>query len=348
MGRSLQWFFVAAPLAGQSIMGVPTTKFETKLPAEYPYGPQAPVLPVPKELPPLRFIPIPRSFLGLALIVAFVTGNCAVMPLMHVFDGPNWKAISVICLAAAMMFAQAGLLCGAFAFVQAPLLKRAAVCWGAGVVLLICWAEGLLLFLYLEHGWRIGLTEDDSHALQFVGLSLPLIALAIQSPLWFFRVYLGWRLVRTEAADSHERPLSIGDYLIGTAIAAVCITLAQIAPQPAWVDAEFWPRWAIVFASVAGVSLVSVIPAMVVMFRFRNWLLGLLLLVAYGLVAGIVTVSIFIAFDPGMRRGLSPSQIGVTIVVVFMFAAFAVFLGAGMKAMRDMGYSLALGRADGR
>jgi hypothetical protein len=346
MGRSLQWFFVAAPLAGQSIMGVPTTDLETKLPVDYPYGPQAPVLPVPKQLPPFRFIAIPRSFLGVLLALVFVAGNFAVAPLTYVFRDSEWGVIWVFLFAGAIL-AQVGLLHAVFVFGHWPFWPRAAVCWSVALVLFACWLQGFVLEQLLRPP-RSFLTNMEIDVLQFITFSIPLVALAGQSPLWFFRVYLGWRFVKADRAEREARPLSIGDYFSGTAIAAVCIALAQVAPQPGWIDAGFWPRWGIVFASVAGVSLACVIPALLLMFRCRDWRVGLSLLIAYGLLAGIVTVSIFIAFDPGIRRGLSPSQVWEATLVVFMFAAFAVFLGAGMKAMRDMGYSLALGRADGR
>src|SRR5439155_7065071 len=97
--------------------------------------------------------------------------------------------------------------------------------------------------------------------LHFFVLALPLTALAIQSPLWFFRGYLGWRLVRVNRQEPSTASLSIADYFRGTAIAAAAIACAKLARNTDASDA-YWPIWGIFFASAAGASLISVVPAM--------------------------------------------------------------------------------------
>src|SRR5438132_790891 len=122
------------------------------------------------------------------------------------------------------------------------------------------------------------------------GLMPMMLAVAMYSPLWFFRVYLGWRLWRADSRELSPRPLSIRDYMVGNSVVAASLMLARIAPQPDWINPLFWRTWAIVFACVAGVSLISVIPAMLLMFRCRDWRLSHGGLIVYSLVAGAITI----------------------------------------------------------
>ena len=80
---------------------------------------------------------------------------------------------------------------------------------------------------------------------------------------------------------------------------------------------------------------------MLLMFRCRDWRIGYALLILHGLVGGIMFVGVIALLD-------RVPNLWDAIGVVVMFAAFALFLGAGLKAIRDMGYSLVLGHASCR
>jgi hypothetical protein len=179
-------------------------------------------------------------------------------------------------------------------------------------------------------------------ALRFSILSLPLAALAIQSPLWFARCYLGWRLTSPRAGHLLDRPLSIGDYLVGTTVVAVSITCARLAPPADWNVSGYWPVWAIVCACFAGGSALSIIPALLAIFRLRDWRIGLALLMLYGLVAGLVTLaSILKAF--GAPGGPGPMWVRAGLVSVFVW--LAGFLAAPMIVARKLGFELVLSRS---
>src|SRR4029078_1404742 len=121
-------------------------------------------------------------------------------------------------------------------------------------------------------------------------------------PLWIFRLYFGWRLTKPTKTETRSPPLGIRDYLVGTAIAAVAVSFARLAVPLSWDAKDYWPGWAL-FLGVAGVtSLASVPPAMLLIFRLSNWRIGYCLLVAYGIVGGLINLSAFMTFDKSFRN----------------------------------------------
>lgn len=310
--------------------------------AEYPYGPR-PHGPASKAD---RIGPTPSNellvvtseawlLLAIAIGSVFAVGNFAICPLGEALGRPDWRAVPVFVLFGGIV-AQAGLLSAAIVFGPGTFWRRMLICWGAGLSLWSCWAAGLGSVAFVKASYR----SSAGEVLPFISFSLPLLALAIQSPLWFFRCYLGWRLVPSNRQQETSRPLSIGDYFLGTAIAAVSIASARLAPQPQWDMSSYWPVWAIVFASVAGMSLVSIIPAMLLMFRWRDWRAAFFLLVLYGFVAGVTTIAIVSAIF-GPPGGPSPQWQLIAIMVVFV--SLAVFLGAVMMTARGLEFELVLG-----
>jgi len=238
---------------------------------------------------------------------------------------------------------QGGLVSAALVFGPGSFWLRTVCCWGASLLLWGSWAAGVLAYVYFQR-WRS--PPDWRETLQFVGLSLPLIALAIQSPLWFARGYLGWRLTRSNRSDESTRPLSIADYLIGTAVAAVSVTFARLAPPSNWIIPSYWPIWAVVFACVAAASLLGVIPAVVLIFRWRDWRIGFCVFLLYGTVTGVTAVTVLFAVL-GPPGGPTPSMWEM-IGMVVIFISLAVFLGAGMAVARGCDFSLVMRRVRGK
>jgi hypothetical protein len=309
---------------------------------EYPYGRHEPVLPRDAGLPP-RWLQVPRNWLVPAVLAAYcAAGNFAILPLTYAFNQSDWGAFWVYVSAGAIV-AQAGLLACFFVFADPPFWRRLVGCYSAAIVLWGCWELGAVWHHFLQYGKAFMTGYPDFAAgVQFCGLSLPLLAVAIYSPLWFFRAYLSWRLRRTGAFDKTPRPFSIHDYFVGTSVVAASLMLARIAPQREWVNPMFWQTWAIVFGWVAGVSLISVIPAMLLTFRCGNWWLSYVGLIAYGLFAGVITIVGMAIYDSGFRTSLDR---WVVFGLLMVFATFAAFLGAGMKAARNLGYELVIGHS---
>jgi hypothetical protein len=285
--------------------------------------------------------------LATTLALIFVLSNFAIMPL-GAFGKSELIAIS-LCFVAGAIAAQGTLLCCAFVFVEGLFWRRAVACWAAAALLWGCWAAGFTLAMFMECGWCF-LIDSDFEAerkgfvdrLQFVGLSLPLQALALQSPLWFFRVYLGWRIVRLSAVETRARPHSISDYFTGMALVALYITFARLAPPQGWIDSWYWPKWVITFVSLAAFSLVIVVPAMFLIFHCRRWSDGIVILMLDTLLAGIMAAGIAMMINLSRMLALPNWRaIGAFLLILLSFAAC---LAAGLKAARDMGFELAIGR----
>jgi len=278
------------------------------------------------------------------LAACFAAGNFAFLPLSYAFTQEDWGAFWVYLTASAIV-AQGGLLACFFVFADAPFWRRLVGCYSAAIVLWGCWEPGAIWHHYLQYRNAFPTRNPDFVAdLQFGALSLPLLALAIHSPLWFFRAYLRWELRRASTYHSISRPLSTGDYFVGTSVVAASVTLARLAPQREWLNPLFWDTWATVFACVAGASLVSVIPAMLLMFWRRDWRLGYGCLLSYSLFAGLLTIGVSAIIDPVFRGFVWPGELWHIIGILIVFVGFAAFLGAGMKAARDLGYELVLGQ----
>lgn len=312
---------------------------------DYPYGPRPPVLPESchvneEQTPSPECLTKGKERALVACIgigLAFGIGNFATFPLCWLVT-PQQPGFPLVFILFGAICAQGGLISASLVFGPGRFWIRTVCSWGASAFLWACWATGLLAFVYFHRRRSPG---DWRDMLQFGGLSLPLIALAIQSPLWFARGYLGWRLTRSDGSETAARPLSIGDYFVGTAVTAVSVTCAQLGRPSQWVVPAYWPVWAIVFACVAAASVLGVIPAMLLIFRWRDWRIGFCLLVLYGTGVGVMTVSILCAVfgPPG-----STTPMWELVGMVIIFSSLAVFLGTGMIVARVCGYSLVIGR----
>jgi hypothetical protein len=271
-------------------------------------------------------------FAAISIGLFFAAVNFAVCPLMALVDGPaNWKALPLFGLFGAVL-SEAGLLSAALVFFSGPFWLRATLCWSVGFVLWGCWALGLMLVKWIEPWWDVG------EILQIGTLSLPLVALAIQSPLWFARSYSGWRLKHQKSGVTATTHLSIRDYLVGTAITAISITLARLARPAHWPIEDYWPGWSIVFTSFGGGSLLSIVPAMLLIFYVRSTWLGLGLFLVYSLAVSAVIVAIMQTFSPGHPS--TPELIGIPT----LFFSLGAFLGIGLKLMHACGCTLHVGR----
>jgi hypothetical protein len=311
--------------------------------AEYPYQPRtkADVEVVPSvdvDLPATHWTRRVNA-LALVLFAIFCVSDWALIPLTWVFDQNDWGAVWVY-LSAGTILAQAGLLAAVFVFASGEFWRRFALCWAvAGYVWTVC-ALGFVTRIYLA-----GQTIDASSisGLRSGALALPLFGLAIQAPLWLFRLYRGWQFVDEAGPDWTGRPLSIRDYMIGMGIVALSLTSARLAISHQS-DNEYWAGWSVLFACAAGISLASVIPAVLLMFRFRDWRVGLVILVVYGTVAAAVVMALIEAGTRWLQAGPSGLDWWSAIGLMLLFASFGGFLGLGLKAVRDMGFSLVMGR----
>jgi len=323
------------------IMAHLVTDSQSGCDAEYPYAPRPPLLgqlSSPVE-PKLDFWKTNRfSFLAAGLVLVFAVADFSILPISEFVDGDDWTLMLVGALCGAM-FAQAALLSIFLCFTSGSFWRRLIVCWLAAAISWAIWIAGLAVAVLISYGQQPTAVHEGAEAMQFFGLALPLAGLAVQSPLWFFRLYLGWQLHTPAASQTPVRPLSIQDYLVGTGIAAASLTLARLAPpSKMWVHENYWQNWASFFAVAAAISAFSVAPALLLLFRLRRWQLGYGLLALYGSIGGAVVIGLIIRFAG------PPPNLWPVLAVVVVFLSFALFLGAGLKAMRDLGFQLVLGQ----
>jgi hypothetical protein len=292
-------------------------------------------LPSPVFEPPF----VPDRAPLVILTALFASANFAILPLMEAFNQSDWGAVwAFIC--AGLIAAQGGALPFYLVFGRGPFHSRLIVFWASATAFYMCWGAGALTHLAL----KIYQSNYDDQ-IRFVGLSLPLVALACQLPLWPLRLYFGWSLVKldSKSAGDANRPLGIRDFLIGTAVVAVAIAVAREAPKR--MGDDFWIGWIIFAASVAGTSLLSVVPAMLFMLRRQSFRRGAVMMFIYTVGAAVVTLVVSAVFDASVRRQLSSLR---TILQfsggLLAFLSFAAGLSGAMLAARSLGYRLTFAR----
>jgi hypothetical protein len=312
---------------------------------DYPYAPRPPQYSAPRsELTEALDVTRPErrfSLLAIFLSVVFLYGNAGIVPLMDDSTGMDWRVIGGLVLIGSA-FAQIALACGTIVFLAAPYWSRLAFCWMAAIVLWGAWLTGLSAIL-LKHNDL----EEALNIVRFMGLSMPLAAIAIQSPLWLFRLYLGWRIHDATVFSAPPQALSIRDYMLGTGMVALAITAARLARPEDWnlTDADYWPAWALFIGVVGAASLLSVPLASYLVLRVSRWWLGYGLLLLYGLGTAFVTMGVLAIFVPDFRQELRSTHGGwIALGVSTVFVSFAALLGAGLKVARDLGYELVLAR----
>ncbi|MEX2027218.1 MAG: hypothetical protein WEH44_07950, partial [Pirellulaceae bacterium] len=104
---------------------------------------------------------------------------------------------------------------------------------------------------------------DDGRAMMSLLLVLPALSLAVETPLWFLRWVLGWRITR-QIDCPPPRKLAIRDIMLATALVAAALALARLSPQfqPGGGDRAFWAMLAVA-AAVAVASSTVLLPAII-------------------------------------------------------------------------------------
>ncbi len=268
-------------------------------------------------------------------LLLFALNNFAIMPLGEV-------ASSSLTVVLALGYTCVGVVGTQLAFhalwcVLAPCSLGHRIVSGVfmAMVLIGAWFLGFLLWTVMSD---IRFTEWDIVAAIF--LSIPLLAVAVQTPLWAAKLWFGWRIVtpacRRDAAI--RRPFGIRDLLIGMALGACVLSAAQLGVPPNTSTEEVLIPLAIAAAVLAVVSLLTTVPAIAAILRSRRiaWALGALLL--YDVTLAIAVIETFVAFaetDTLMLRLVFGSLLG----------GYFLSLTGCMVAFRAAGWRLQWGRS---
>jgi hypothetical protein len=242
-------------------------------------------------------------------------------------------------IALGSVLAQGCLLAVWLAWGDAPFGRRLLHHWVAASVLCLLWLAGL--FLVLLAGTLLGFRSDgEQPAVAFtVAMTVPLISLATQFPLWAMRQLFGWRLVRA-ASDFEvepEQPWSIRDLFVATLIAGVAIGIARLSPAflyfPGW-----WILWAMGGTAACVITSITILPAALLLLRNESfgrgvrysWLYACSYVVLLWLLVAVVRLF-------GLT-GLPPYYAFIGISCLILAFAGTVILAA--KVARALGYRL--------
>jgi hypothetical protein len=293
---------------------------------EYPYIARSAQ---PAETRQPAVLPFPSGPTWLALsgvAMVFVLANFAVVPLIELFDDAF-----VVFWCVGIMLAEGFILAAWLVWGGGLFLQRLALHWLAAFLLGLAWLAGAVV----TEGVRDG---DIRAVLEVVPFSLPLVSLAIQLPLWIARLYFGWQIVDACAESAPARPLAIRDLMFGMVVVAVSLALARLA-EGMNRSSDGWLVWAILIPSLAGISLVSVLPVAVWLLCLRNVAVGLIAIPIHTTIAIVVTVVIM-----SMTERINLREVFAIATVV---ASFAATLAAAALAARAAGFRLEVGRNAG-
>ena len=169
--------------------------------------------------------------------------------------------------------------------------------------------------------------------------SIPLLAVAVQTPLWAAKFLFGWRIVTPAHRynDAPPRPFGIRDLLIGMALGACVLSAAQLAAPPNSSTEEFLVPLVITAVVLAVVSLLTTIPAIVAILRSRRIAPAVAVLLLCGFALAVGVIETFVAINKTdtlmLRLGFG------TLLGVYFLS-----LTGCMLAFRAAGWRLQLGK----
>lgn len=154
------------------------------------------------------------SFLS-SLVVTFVIANF-LLSIVLLIEPFAMDVLGGVCLA--MIGAQVALLNVWFVFAPLPIGRRLII----GLVVGGVWLAASTIIFLVSIPYVVGLLAAF--------LSLPILMLAIQTPLWVMKVCFNWRVVRMVdgVATPPRRPLRILDLMIATGAIAIVLGLARL------------------------------------------------------------------------------------------------------------------------
>jgi len=264
------------------------------------------------------------------LIVLSLTCDFLMMPIMTSINGPE----RFVALAGILgcVLAQGNLLAAWLAWSGGPFPTRLIRHWSIAALLYLVWTTGFALARVSKIPREFSIT---------VGLFIPLVSLAAQTPLWIARQSFGWRLIRgANEAASGLTPLTIRRLMLATLVAAATFGLARLAPP---IDkGPQWHLWAFAFVAAGSFSTLAMMPASAMLMRTPQLRRGLLLAALYAgsyvsvLWAAVFTVRYFGWFP------LPP--LGIFIGLSTFTFSFAATVMLAAIAARLHGYRLKVGR----
>lgn len=255
----------------------------------YPYDvnnlPPAPPIRLPSDV---KRNPSPLWRWLAVITVGFIALNFLLLPIAFMVPStpPSVIGSIVACLSIGAIGAEPGLLAIAAVFGPGSTWRRQCV---VALLVLVLALSGFASFVatkvvYSHRAYFL----DISEVLPFT-LLLPILFLACQMPLWFFRSLLSWRIANQEQAATEMPPRpSIAGILAATAVVALGLGSVRLGhylmSQMGQVESQQW--WLITGISAAfaaAISMVALPPFTGAIFRTKSPLLGVMGAVAWTL-----------------------------------------------------------------
>jgi hypothetical protein len=200
----------------------------------------------------------------------------------------------------------------------------------------------LLLFLVLVSGMI--LTDGTQYAARDTrtALLVPLLFLAVQSPLWILRMALGCRILHaateTDASSMLSRQFGLSHLLGAMAVIAVALGLASLGKQ----DTGTWAELLIMCLVFATWSALSTLPCLWAALVARNKRISTLAIVAYVLVLTLVVLLV-----SSVLGGSAPPS-GIGLAVLLLCAALMGSMLAVLHIVRKRGFVLVRWKSEER
>lgn len=268
------------------------------------------------------------------LVVLSVAYDFSMVPILVTSSGPTLPVVVTVFGALGCTLAQGNLLAAWLVWSEGAFSRRLAVHWAIAAALCCIWLAGVMLSAAHTQFVEVGVT---------VALTVPLVSLAAQLPLWIVRHFFRWRLVRPAAEMSvgTESPLTIRDLMLATLLAAAAFGLARLSPANQRAQ-QFWIAWFIAFVLASGISTIAMLPAGVLLMRRRPLKRAL---VYSGLYAALLVGTLWVVV--AILRWRAPSVLAPWFVYVglsSLMLSFASTLVLAAVAARAKGYQLVWGR----
>lgn len=271
-----------------------------------------------------------RTALALWVFVAFFAVGDFVFG--YVFQsGDDWLALA--CLG--LVGAQGGLHAIWYDFASVRPVTRLGLGAGVGLGWYGMWMTGYA-FQWTRHGSPYPWSGVATGL-----LCLPLVLLAVRSPLWLARYFFRWRVLhrRDPARRSPFQSIGIRDILLATGAVAVALSAARTGVMVSYPDSEASLLILGLYALLAAaLSLFTTLPVVVATLRARRLWLALLIVLFFVLLS---TVG-FVAGIRGIAGEWPPRE--VYPLLALMAACFFVCLTGPLLIMRWLGYRLYWGR----
>jgi hypothetical protein len=269
------------------------------------------------------------------LIVLCLLCDFLMVPMLAVMVGPGpavMPGVPLFLAAGGCVLAQGNLLAAWLAWSELPFGQRLTWHWIVAALLYLVWAAGLAISATVA---PVNFAEVSS----IIGLSVPLVSIAAQTPLWIVRQIFGWRLIHGDAKDdTRPAPLSIRHLMWATVLVALALALARLAPLPV---KEQVIVWSFMMGAASVISAITLVPA-AAMLRLQSFQRGVMFASLYatfwaGLPWGIVLIGRHLGLFGGPPLAI---VVGLSCLI-FSFAGTVILAAA---AAREMGYQLVLGR----